>query len=50
MGDWYGVCASLAVVTPVMPAAGVGVLSWPEIALVGELFKRYLRAYALTLT
>ena len=45
MGDWYGVCvrqvcASLAVVTPVMPAAGVGVLSWPEIALVGELFKR----------
>ena len=33
-------CASLAVVTPVMPAAGVGVLSWPEIALVDELFKR----------
>ena len=32
------VCASLAVVTPVMPAAGVGVLSWPDIALVGELF------------
>ena len=26
--------------TPVMPAAGVGVLSWPEIDLVGELFKR----------
>merc|ERR1712194_365297 len=25
-----GVCASLAVVTPVMPAAGVGVLSWPK--------------------
>ena len=37
-----GVCASLAVFTPVMPAAGVGVLLWPEIALyiVGELFKR----------
>ena len=28
----------MAVVTPVMPAAGVGVLSWPDIALVGELF------------
>ena len=35
-----GVCLVGAVVTPVMPAAGVGVLSWPEIALVDELFKR----------
>ena len=37
-----GVCASLAVVTRVIPAASVGVLSvfFREIALVGELFKR----------
>ena len=43
MGNWYRVCVPVCLVGcgyTLMPAAGVGVLSWPEIALVDELFKR----------